>query len=146
MPGPGTYHCTVVAYNKALEPSEPVCSDGVTVDTTAPEIHGVSIENSWTKDGLAEDSNGNVWYIDRNRFRIPVERPSHSCRYGFYFISFYFILFKPLGNNATSLISAMKNTSCHAMLCFPRTWGWKIISFSSTIKYVSQEINKMHIL
>ncbi|KAK2158684.1 hypothetical protein NP493_1763g00001 [Ridgeia piscesae] len=78
--GPGTYHCTVVAYNKALEPSEPVCSDGVTVDTTAPEIHEVSIENSWTKDGLVKDSTGHVWYIDRNRFRVLVEQPSDSCR------------------------------------------------------------------
>ncbi|KAI0242789.1 hypothetical protein LSAT2_011095 [Lamellibrachia satsuma] len=78
--GPGTYHCTVVAYNKALEPSRPVCSDGVTVDTTAPEIHEVSIENSWTRDGLVKDSTGSVWYIDRNRFRVPVDQPSESCR------------------------------------------------------------------
>ncbi|KAK2161992.1 hypothetical protein NP493_1549g00001, partial [Ridgeia piscesae] len=78
--GPGTYHCTVVAYNKALEPSEPVCSDGVTVDTSAPEIHEVSVENSWTKDGLVKDSTGHVWYIDRNRFRVLVEQPSDSCR------------------------------------------------------------------
>ena len=78
--GPGTYHCTVVAYNTALEPSEPVCSDGVTVDTTAPEIHGVSIENSWTTGGLVRDSTGNVWYIDRNRFRVLVEQPAASCR------------------------------------------------------------------
>ena len=78
--GPGTYHCTVVAYNKALEPSEPVCSDGVTVDTTAPEIHEVSIENSWTKDGLVKDSTGHVWYIDRNRFRVLLEKPSDNCR------------------------------------------------------------------
>jgi len=80
VPGPGTFHCTVVAYNKALEPSEPVCSDGVTVDTTAPEIHEVSIENSWTKDGLVKDSTGQVWYIDRNRFRVLLEHPSDSCR------------------------------------------------------------------
>ena len=78
--GPGTYHCTVVAYNKALEPSRTVCSDGVTVDTTAPEIHEVSIENSWTRDGLVKDSTGSVWYIDRNRFRVPVDQPSESCR------------------------------------------------------------------
>ena len=77
---PGTYHCTVVAYNKALEPSEPVCSDGVTVDTSAPEIHEVSIEKSWTKDGLVKDSTGHVWYIDRNRFRVRVDEPSDTCR------------------------------------------------------------------
>lgn len=41
------YYVTVVAFNGAQEPSEPVCSDGVTVDTTPPVIkdvviHGIS--------------------------------------------------------------------------------------------------------
>ena len=79
--GPGTYYCTVVAYNKALEPSRPACSDGIEIVTSAvPEIHEVSIENSWIRDGLAKDSTGNVWYINRNRFRILINHPSASCR------------------------------------------------------------------
>lgn len=41
---PGTSRCIVVAYNGALEPSAPVCSDGVTVDVTPPEISAVSIK------------------------------------------------------------------------------------------------------
>ena len=80
MSGPGTYYCTVVAYNKALEPSRPVCSDGVTVDTMAPEIHEVSIESSWTRDGLVKDSTDSVWYIDRKRFRVLLEHISDNCR------------------------------------------------------------------
>ena len=38
---PGSYHATVVAYNAAMEPSKPVCSDGVTVDTTNPMVSGI---------------------------------------------------------------------------------------------------------
>ena len=82
-PGPGTYYCTVVAYNTALEPSKPECSDGVTIDTTAPEIHEVSIDNAWIRDGLVKDLSGSVWYIDRHTFRVLVGRPTESCRYIF---------------------------------------------------------------
>ena len=37
----GTFHVTVVAYNEALEPSNPVCSDGITVDTTPPQVNKI---------------------------------------------------------------------------------------------------------
>ena len=47
MDSPGVYHVTVVAYNAAMEPSKPVCSDGVTVDTTEPEVRKTSVLQ-WT--------------------------------------------------------------------------------------------------
>ena len=79
--GPGTYYCTVVAYNKAIEPSRPACSDGVKVVTSSvPDIREVHIENSWTRDGLVKDASGSVFYIDRNNYRILVNNPSSSCR------------------------------------------------------------------
>ena len=34
----GKYYVTVVAFNAALEPSRPICSDGVTIDKTAPDV------------------------------------------------------------------------------------------------------------
>lgn len=42
-PGPGTYFVTVVAYNHALQPSLPACSDGITIDLSAPVINDVII-------------------------------------------------------------------------------------------------------
>nr|KAG5709290.1 hypothetical protein BaRGS_018042 [Batillaria attramentaria] len=51
-PGPGTYYVTVVAYNSAIEPSDPVCSDGVTVDVTAPAVSGVYVEGAYIVAGL----------------------------------------------------------------------------------------------
>ena len=42
-PGPGTYYVTVVAYNHALQPSLPSCSDGITIDLSAPVINEVII-------------------------------------------------------------------------------------------------------
>ena len=42
-PSPGTYYVTVVAYNNALHPSLPACSDGITIDQTAPIISEVVI-------------------------------------------------------------------------------------------------------
>ena len=41
----GTYYITVVAYNEALEPSTPVCSDGITIDTTPPQVQPIYISS-----------------------------------------------------------------------------------------------------
>ena len=42
-PSIGTYYVTVVAYNHALQPSLPACSDGITIDQSAPVISEVVI-------------------------------------------------------------------------------------------------------
>ena len=42
-PAPGTYFATVVAYNRALHPSAPVCSNGITIDSSPPVITRVSL-------------------------------------------------------------------------------------------------------
>ncbi|KAI0220739.1 hypothetical protein LSAT2_027792 [Lamellibrachia satsuma] len=78
---PGTSRCIVVAYNGALEPSAPVCSDGVTVDVTPPEISAVSIKNAWIRDGLVKDNAAVVWYVDRNRNRCLVSTVPDDCRH-----------------------------------------------------------------
>ncbi|CAH1259452.1 Hypp2286 [Branchiostoma lanceolatum] len=71
IPHPGTYYCTVVAFNRALEPSDPVCSDGVTVDTTPPVLTEVVVDSAHFKPGLLRDGDGNVWLVDRNGYRQP---------------------------------------------------------------------------
>ncbi|XP_070570802.1 uncharacterized protein [Ptychodera flava] len=78
-PGPGTYHCTVVAFNRALEPSKPVCSDGVTIDTTPPTIREVNIEDVRVKPGLLKDSDGAVWMVDKIAFRHLVVNFTEDC-------------------------------------------------------------------
>lgn len=67
--GEGTYFLTVVAWNSALSPSLPVCSDGVTVDETPPVVEGVVIPGGVVQGGLVQDVSGKVWLIgeDRNR-------------------------------------------------------------------------------
>ena len=42
-PSPGTYFASVVAYNRALRPSTPVCSNGITIDHSPPVITRISL-------------------------------------------------------------------------------------------------------
>ena len=48
-PGEGTYHVTVVAFNTALRHSAPVCSDGIIIDNTPPNIdtNSLVIAGKW---------------------------------------------------------------------------------------------------
>ena len=74
-----TYYITVAAYNRALDPSDPVCSDGVTIDTTIPVLSEVFVESVKTAKGLLEDSNNNVWLLDQERIVERIENPSSTC-------------------------------------------------------------------
>ena len=47
------YNVTVIAYNNAMEPSRPGCSDGVIVDSTPPIISEVFINGVSLKPGIA---------------------------------------------------------------------------------------------
>lgn len=67
--GEGTYYLTVVAWNTALSPSDPVCSDGVTVDETPPVLEGVVIPGGVVQGGLVQDVSGKVWLIGEDRSR-----------------------------------------------------------------------------
>lgn len=78
-PGEGSYYITVVAYNNALQPSQPVCSDGITVDLTPPKFMGVSIPGAWVKPGLVVDSNGQFWIVESNRERVLISGQSGWC-------------------------------------------------------------------
>ncbi|XP_066300627.1 uncharacterized protein [Branchiostoma lanceolatum] len=79
-PAPGTYHCTVVAYNRALDPSVPVCSDGIVYDITSPTVTNIAIENIHVNSGAVKDGNGGVWMVDDMLRKVPVENPSSTCR------------------------------------------------------------------
>ncbi|XP_046561789.1 uncharacterized protein LOC124270793 [Haliotis rubra] len=78
-PSVGKYHVTVVAFNRALEASDPVCSDGVTVDTTPPSVSEVAVRDSRVMEGLVKSSDNTVWFIDAHRRRTRVVNPDGSC-------------------------------------------------------------------
>ncbi|KAK7500608.1 hypothetical protein BaRGS_00008183, partial [Batillaria attramentaria] len=79
-PGPGTYYVTVVAYNSAIEPSDPVCSDGVTVDVTAPAVSEVYVEGAYIAAGLVRQvDSDNIWLVDVDRRRRLVDSPDQAC-------------------------------------------------------------------
>ena len=78
-PGEGTYYITVVAYNNALQPSNPVCSDGITVDLIPPIFVGVSIPGARVKPGLVVDGDGQYWLVERDRERVKIDGFSDWC-------------------------------------------------------------------
>ena len=78
-PTNGTYYVTVVAYNQALQPSTPVCSDGVTIDTVPPEFMGVVIPGAVVDAGLVRDVTGEVWYVRADRVRVWVGSGVGAC-------------------------------------------------------------------
>ena len=81
-PSPGKYFITVIAYNRALEPSAPVCSDGVVVDTSPPSLSDIEIGSSRMWPGVAAQRNDQrVWYLDEHGRRSEVTDPSSRCRF-----------------------------------------------------------------
>ncbi|XP_046345841.2 uncharacterized protein LOC124126446 [Haliotis rufescens] len=77
-PSGGRFFITVVAFNRALEPSLPVCSDGVTVDQTSPSLSQIAVLNARTTEGLV--TNGEeVWLVTADRRRSQIEDPDATC-------------------------------------------------------------------
>ena len=80
MSSEGTYFFTVVAYNRALEPSDPICSDGVTIDTSTPGVREIVVNDAHIMGGLIKDGTQSNYYIlasDRTRRIIP--NPTAEC-------------------------------------------------------------------
>lgn len=78
----GTYYACVVAYNRALEPSKPVCSDGVTVTTAIPKVKEVAISGAFVKGGLVTDAfKSSVWVLEDTRVRKLINNPTKNCVY-----------------------------------------------------------------
>ncbi|KAK3101031.1 hypothetical protein FSP39_000383, partial [Pinctada imbricata] len=79
-PGEGQYFITVVAYNRALEPSDTVCSDGVTVTTAVPKVKEVTIDPSRIRGGLVSDQNQTLFYVvGDDRVRRLIREPTPDC-------------------------------------------------------------------
>ncbi|XP_038071216.1 uncharacterized protein LOC119740085 [Patiria miniata] len=78
-PSPGRYYVTVVAYNTAQESSDPVCSDGVVIDTSPPELTQIAISSARMWPGLAKDAEGRVWFINEHRRKMELFNASSDC-------------------------------------------------------------------
>ncbi|KAK3589056.1 hypothetical protein CHS0354_008706 [Potamilus streckersoni] len=79
-PEEGTYYITVAAYNHALDSSAPVCSDGVTIDTTSPIIKELKVERMRIRQALVISSaDSHVWYINRDRELYSVPDADSTC-------------------------------------------------------------------
>jgi hypothetical protein len=76
---PGKYFITVVAFNKVLVPSSPVCSDGITIDQTPPTLEHIFIENIVSQPGLIQDPQNQVWLVLSDRRIKMVISPSDEC-------------------------------------------------------------------
>ena len=69
---PGTYYTTVIAYNNAMDPSRPVCSDGVTIDDSPPLVESILIDGLAMRGGFIHDEGGEIAYLDGSGYRHTV--------------------------------------------------------------------------
>lgn len=69
-----------MAYNRALDPSEPVCSDGVTIDSSIPGVKEVMVEDAVITGGLITDTNQTNYYIlSSQRVRRMIANVTADC-------------------------------------------------------------------
>lgn len=95
-----------MAWNAALSPSAPVCSDGLTVDTTPPTFEGVSIPGGVVEAGLVQDRNERVWLIGRDRSRVQVEEASF-CNSAATLVSDQFLSAYPIHTQETRSLNSL---------------------------------------
>ncbi|XP_078574183.1 uncharacterized protein LOC144860694 [Branchiostoma floridae x Branchiostoma japonicum] len=107
-PVAGTYFSTVVAYNPALTPSQPVCSDGITVDISPPSVRHIKLSGFHARPGLVSDIEGNVWIVDEKGEREIVIDPPETCR--------YVLVFGPVTVDVTPPVIATSIGVTHATL------------------------------
>ncbi|XP_060084880.1 uncharacterized protein LOC132564227 [Ylistrum balloti] len=79
--GQGVYFVTVVAFNHALEPSVPVCSDGVTIDSGLTAIKEISVDTAMVRGGLVTDPGATaVWILGTDRTLRQLSTTTAACR------------------------------------------------------------------
>jgi hypothetical protein len=72
----------VSAYNYAMGQSRPVCSNGVTIDTTPALISEIVVENAVIASRLLKDiDTEKVYFLNRNRELKEVRESIEACRY-----------------------------------------------------------------
>ena len=75
----GQYYVTVIAVNHAMEPSDPVCSDGIIRDETPPQIHNVTIVSArWSGSIYCHDNI--TWFLRFDLVKVPITH-NQNCTY-----------------------------------------------------------------
>ena len=64
LPKEGKYYTTVIAYNNALQSSEPVCSDGVIWDYSPPDITEIALANANANSVIACHANSTFLVLE----------------------------------------------------------------------------------
>lgn len=73
----GQYFVSILAYNNAMSPSNVVCSDGITLDKTVPEVANIALKHAQIKQSIA-CSSGTPWLINSDLSKVKLHR--NSCR------------------------------------------------------------------
>jgi len=74
----GKHFVTIIALNNAYEPSEAVCSDGITRDLSPPEIRNLTLQNGAWSETIA-CSGKDVFLLDTYLRKVKLQR-SASCQ------------------------------------------------------------------
>ncbi|XP_046569939.1 uncharacterized protein LOC124278266 [Haliotis rubra] len=73
------YYATVVAFNAALSPSTPSCSDGIIRDISPPSVYNVTLSSAQTSQEHVVCLDENIWLVTRNLTLRQLEETS-ECR------------------------------------------------------------------
>ncbi|XP_046543946.1 uncharacterized protein LOC124254113 [Haliotis rubra] len=136
-PSAGKYHVTVVAYNRALEASDPVCSDGVTIDTTPPSVSEVAVRDSRVMGGLVKTSDNDVWFIDIHRRRSQVVTPGSSCRSKATLVDDGKLSLFPVHRYLNGSGMQLSNTECDSLMALPATFTNTLYVYKEHHLYVN---------
>ena len=74
----GKRHVTVIALNNAMEPSEAVCSDGITRDLSPPEIRNLTLQHGMWSESIT-CSETNVFLLESNMQKAKLQN-TPSCQ------------------------------------------------------------------
>jgi len=74
----GKRHVTIIALNNAMEPSEAVCSDGITRDLSPPEIRNLTLQNGrWSESIMCSEND--IFLLESNLQKVKL-RKTKSCQ------------------------------------------------------------------
>lgn len=74
----GKNYVTVIALNNAMDPSEPACSDGISKDTSPPQIRNITVANAkWTESIYCSENI--TWFLRSDLVKVQLRR-SDACR------------------------------------------------------------------
>ena len=74
----GKRYVTIIALNNAMDPSEAVCSDGISRDTTTPQIQNITIANAKWSESLYCQRNM-TWLLRSDLVKVQIQN-SPTCR------------------------------------------------------------------